>query len=203
MFIKICGLKSESAVAAAVEAGADALGFVFAESARRVTPQLAKELTRDVPASVARVAVMLHPSCDAWNEVRDVFKPDWLQTDAVDFALLEIPAHIGRLPVYRDKNAADFEQEKIAWPDHMLFEGARSGVGLAPNWEHAAQIARKSCLILAGGLDPQNVREAIISVRPWGVDVSSGVESSPGAKDPGRIAAFVCAAREAEKVHAG
>ncbi len=203
MFVKICGLKSELAVQAAIDAGADALGFVFAESPRRVTPELARELTRNVPADIARVAVMLRPSVEEWNQVRDVFQPDWLQSEVSDFELLDVPDQIGCLPVYRDKNATDFEQESIAWPDHMLFEGARSGVGLQPNWEHAAQIARKTCLVLAGGLDPDNVREAIIQVRPWGVDVSSGVETSPGVKDPGKIAAFLQAAREAEGAHAG
>jgi len=203
MHVKICGLKTEFAVAAAIEAGADAIGFVFADSPRRVSPELADKLTRNVPAHVARVAVMLRPSRDEWNAVRDVFKPDWLQTDADDFALLDIPDGIGTLPVYRDNTATDFEQADIDWPEYMLFEGARSGVGMQPDWEHAAQIARKTCLVLAGGLNPENVREAIIQVRPWAVDVSSGVESSPGVKDPGKIAAFVEAARNAEGAHAG
>ena len=203
MFVKICGLKTERAVEAAVAAGADALGFVFADSPRRVTPELAYQLAKNIPASVARVAVMLRPSVDEWNQVRDVFQPDWLQTEADDFALLDVPEHIGCLPVYRDKNAIDFDQADIDWPDHILFEGPRSGVGVKPDWDHAAQVARKTCLLLAGGLDPDNVQEAIIRVRPWGVDVSSGVESSPGVKDPDKIAAFLQAAREAEGAHAG
>lgn len=198
MFVKICGLTTEAAVEAAVEAGADALGFVFAESVREVAPQRARELCRDLPAGIARVAVMLRPSVEEWNQVRDVFMPDWLQTEADDFARLEVPEQTGRLPVYRDKNATDFELADIDWPGHVLFEGARSGVGLQPNWHHAAQIARKTCLMLAGGLDPDNVREAIVQVRPWGVDVSSGVEQAPGSKDPAKIAAFVRAAREAD-----
>ena len=200
MFVKICGLKTELAVAAAVEAGADAVGFVFAESPRQVTPAHARDLCRELPPSIARVAVMLRPSADEWNEVRDVFAPDWLQTEAEDFGRLDIPEQTGRLPVYRDKNATDFELADIDWPGHILFEGARSGVGLQPNWHHAAQIARKTCLVLAGGLDPDNVHEAIVQVRPWGVDVSSGVEQAPGIKDPVRIAAFVKAAREASEI---
>ncbi len=203
MFVKICGLKTELAVQAAIDAGADAIGFVFAESPRRVTPELARSLTKDVPPGIARVAVMLRPSAEEWNAVRDIFRPDWLQTEADDFALLDVPATIGRLPVYRDSKAADFEQADIDWPDHVLFEAAHSGAGMRPDWGHAAQLARRTCLMLAGGLDPDNVCEAIIQVRPWGVDVSSGVESSPGAKDPVKIAAFVQAAREAEGAHAG
>ncbi len=195
MFVKICGLNTEEAVLMAVDAGADALGFVFAESPRQVTPARAVELAKNLPAGVAKVAVMLHPTADEWNAVRDAFGPDWLQTDADDFAGLNVPKHIGCFPVYRDRFTADFDNDELVWPAHTLFEGARSGVGLRPDWEHAAQIAHRTCLMLAGGLSPDNVGEAIIHVHPWGVDVSSGVESSPGVKDPVKIAAFVAAAR--------
>jgi phosphoribosylanthranilate isomerase len=197
MFVKICGLNSPEAVAAAVAAGANALGFVFAKSPRQVTPELAVELTRELPAGIGRVAVMLHPSPDEWAAVRDVFAPDWLQTDAQDFAALDVPQEIGQFPVYRDKAAIDFGDTSREWPAHMLFEGATSGVGMQPDWDHAAQIAHRTCLMLAGGLNPDNVRDAIIHVHPWGVDVSSGVESSPGVKDPAKIKAFVAAARAA------
>ncbi len=179
----------------AVDAGADALGFVFAESSRQVTPARAVELAKNLPAGVAKVAVMLHPTADEWNAVRDEFVPDWLQTDADDFADLNVPDHIGCFPVYRDRFTTDFDNDEMVWPAHVLFEGARSGVGLQPDWDHAAQIAHRTCLMLAGGLSPDNVGEAIIHVHPWGVDVSSGVESSPGVKDPAKIAAFVAAAR--------
>ncbi len=187
---------------AAVDAGADALGFVFAESPRQLTPAHAAALTRDLPAGIAKVAVMLHPSERAWNEVRDIFHPDWLQTEADDFSLLDIPDNVGRLPVYRDSDITDFD-ECLDLPEHILFEGARSGVGMQPDWDHAAKIARRTCVMLAGGLNPENVAEAILRVHPWGVDVSSGVEQQPGIKDPARIAAFVAAARETEGAHAG
>jgi phosphoribosylanthranilate isomerase len=203
MFVKICGLTTAAAVDAAVAAGADALGFIFAESVRRVSPARARELTQRLPAHIARVAVMLNPTAEEWQQVQTVFAPDWLQTEAADFERLTVPAEVGRLPVYRDRQAADYASEPQAWPEHILFEGARSGVGLRPNWTHAAQIARQTCLMLAGGLSPENVREAIFQVHPWGVDVSSGVESSPGHKDPVKIAAFVRAAREAEGSNAG
>lgn len=202
MFIKICGLKSEQAVQAALDAGADALGFVFAESPRQVSAAHAAALTQGLPPGIVKVAVMLHPSEASWNEVRDVFRPDWLQADAEDFALLDIPDSIGRLPVYRDTDTQDLG-ESFHWPEHILFEGARSGAGVQANWDRAAKIARQTCMMLAGGLDPENVAEAIIRVHPWGVDVSSGVEQMPGVKDPGRISAFVAAAREAEGAHAG
>ena len=95
MFVKICGLNTEEAVQVAVDAGADALGFVFAESSRQVTPARAVELAKNLPAGVAKVAVMLHPTADEWNAVRDEFVPDWLQTDADDFADINVPDHIG------------------------------------------------------------------------------------------------------------
>jgi len=202
MFVKICGLKNETAVAAAVEAGADALGFVFAESPRRVTPERAAALTRDLPAHIVRVAVMLRPGADEWNSVRDIFQPDWLQADADDYGLLDVPESVGRLPVYRDQPEADYSAAHT-WPEHIVFEGARSGVGMQADWLHAAQVAHQTCVLLAGGLDPDNVNQAITTVHPWGVDVSSGVETSPGIKDPEKIAAFVKAAREAEGAHAG
>lgn len=200
MFVKICGLTSRAAVAAAVNAGADALGFVFAESPRRVSPAQAVELAAEVPASVARVAVMLHPAGTEWDEVREIFRPDWLQTEHTDFARLNIPAETGRLPVYRDTDTVPSDR---ALPDYLLFEGGRSGAGETADWSRAAVLARHTCLLLAGGLNPDNVASAILQVYPWGVDVSSGVESKPGVKDTGKIAAFVQAVRATEVNHAG
>jgi phosphoribosylanthranilate isomerase len=196
MFVKICGLTSEDSVAAAVAAGADAIGFVFADSVRQVTPERAAELAAGLPSDTASVAVMLHPSPAYWDQVRDVFKPDWLQADANDFASLDVPEHIGRLPVYRD--TLELNPDEVDWPEHLLFEGKRSGKGEQADWDRAAAIARCSCVLLAGGLTPANVTEAVTRVHPWGVDVSSGVESSPGVKDPEKIKAFINAARKVE-----
>jgi phosphoribosylanthranilate isomerase len=200
MFVKICGITTAAAVEAAVAAGADALGFVFADSVRQITPERAVELTADLSLNTARVAVMLHPSPAYWNLVRDAFKPDWLQTDVKDFSLLDVPDHIGHLPVYRD--TMDMDPETTDWPEHLLFEGKRSGQGALADWDRAAVIARRSCIMLAGGLNPDNVTAAITRVHPWGVDVSSGVESEPGVKDVNKIAAFIDAARKVEN-HAG
>jgi len=200
MFVKICGITTEAALEAAVAAGADALGFVFADSVRQITPEDAVELTAGLSPNTARVAIMLHPSPAYWNLVRDIFKPDWLQTDVKDFAVLDVPDHIGRLPVYRD--TMDMDPETTDWPEHLLFEGKRSGQGALADWGRAAAIARRSCVMLAGGLNPDNVSDAITRVHPWGVDVSSGVESEPGVKDVNKIAAFIGAARKVEN-HAG
>lgn len=89
--------------------------------------------------------------------------------------------------------------EATTLPATFLYEGQKSGQGQTVDWQRAAEIARRGRLILAGGLGIENVAEAIREVRPWGVDVSSAVESAPGKKDPGKIAAFVNAARNAHR----
>ena len=198
--MKICGLSSPRAVSAAVNAGADAIGFVFAESPRQVTPKRARELSAVVSPVIIRVAVMRHPRSAEWQAVVDGFQPDWLQTDAGDFAGLKLADHIGRLPVYRDTPVLG--DGDVAADGPVLFEAASSGEGVQANWQRAALLATSRQLILAGGLTPENVGEAIATVRPWGVDVSSGVESKRGVKDVGRIAAFMQAVREAEQAHA-
>ena len=196
MFIKICGLSTPDDVSAAVAAGADALGFVFASSPRRVTPEQARALCGGLAGRVIRVAVMRHPTAGEWEEVRDVFEPDWLQTDAEDFAVLG-KLNCEPLPVYRSAN-----RDRGRWPARILFEGARSGHGALADWTAAARVAAGTRVILAGGLDAGNVVEAIEHVQPWGVDVSSGVERSRGVKDPARISEFIARVRAAERVQA-
>lgn len=197
--MKICGLSTPRAVSAAVNAGADAIGFVFAESPRQVTPKRARQLCAAVSPVIIRVAVMRHPLTTEWQAVADEFKPDWLQTDADDFVRLDVAGQIGRLPVYRDTRLLDVGV--LPANELMLFEAATSGEGALANWQRAAVLASGRQLILAGGLTPDNVGEAIATVRPYGVDVSSGVESKRGVKDVGRIAAFIQAVREAEQAH--
>lgn len=195
VYVKICGLNNAEDVAAAVAAGANAVGFVFAESVRRVTPQQARAATEDLPTDVQRVAVMRHPSNDECQAVLDEFKPDVVQSDVEDFNGLDIPAHIARWPVYREGAAAPDGE----LPDIYLYEGADSGTGETVDWSRAADIAKRGHMILAGGLAEDNVGTAIRAVKPWGVDVSSGVESLPGCKDHELIRRFVSAVRAAEK----
>jgi len=199
VFVKICGLSTPRAVAAAVDAGADAVGFVFAESPRRVTPERARELCDGLSPVIVRVAVMRHPAAAEWQAVAGGFAPDWLQADADDFAALGVADRFGRLPVYRDTRLPD---DDAGADEPLLFEAAESGQGKLADWSRAAVLARRCKLVLAGGLTPENVGDAIGVVRPWGVDVSSGVESKRGVKDAGRIAAFIQAVREAELAHA-
>jgi phosphoribosylanthranilate isomerase len=191
--IKICGLTTTDAVEAAVEAGADALGFVFAESVRRIRPEMASRLTAVLPPGVVKVAVMRHPSQGDVDEVMACLTPDFLQTDAEDYDRITLAGTCRPLPVYR---AGRPISERL--PRLMLFEGPVSGSGEVADWEQARKAALQTRVILAGGLTPGNVEQAMRAVRPYGVDVSSGVESEPGIKSTRLIRSFVEAVREAE-----
>jgi phosphoribosylanthranilate isomerase len=189
-FIKICGVTDPAAIEAAVTAGADAIGFVFhASSPRNITPQRAAELKRRLPKSVLCVAVTLQPEQPLVDQVLDVLEPDVWQSDAADFESLRIPQRIERWPVLRRHVAVPPRSRRI------LFEALASGSSMRADWPAASVMARTRELILGGGLHSENVGRAIATVRPFGIDVSSGVESAPGIKDPRRIREFVFAAR--------
>lgn len=193
VFVKICGLSKADDVHAAVEAGADAIGFVFAKSVRQITAAQAAAISAAVPAHIKRVAVMLHPANEEWQAVLREFLPNALQTDAEDFALLDVPHSVEQWPVFREGGLE---------PDTSgtyVYEGHKSGQGVSIDWSLAAEFARDGNMILAGGLAVPNVAEAIATVRPFGVDVSSAVESAPGQKDEQLIKNFLSAVRAAEK----
>jgi phosphoribosylanthranilate isomerase len=192
MWLKICGMTCLDAVAAALAARVDAIGFVFSPSVRRLEPVQAAQLAAGARGRVSLIAVTLQPQQQLIDEIVRVFKPDVLQADLSDFDGLRLPDALARLPVLRADVAAG-----SALPRRLLFEGARSGSGETADWDSAARLARVSELILAGGLNAHNVAAAIRAVRPYGVDVSSGVESAPGRKSAQMIAEFVEAARAA------
>ena len=192
VWIKICGMTSAAAVAAALEARVDAIGFVFADSVRQLTPRRAAQLAQPARGRVRCVAVSRRPSQRALDEILEQFAPDVLQTDAADLPRLRLPAALERLPVLRAG-----EELTAALAARLLFEGPVSGAGIASDWQTAALLARRSELVLAGGLNLSNVAAASATVRPFGVDVSSGVEVQPGVKDPAAIANFVAAVRAA------
>jgi phosphoribosylanthranilate isomerase len=194
VLVKICGLTDARAVSAAIDAGADAIGFVFYEkSPRNLTPEAAAKLAAEVPTNVRRVAVMLHPQEALWHEVADALHPDVLQTDSDDFSYLDVAKNIEKWPVLREGSVPD----KVTLPGTFVYEGKQSGQGQLVDWNAAAGIAHRGQMILAGGLTIDNVAEAITRVAPYGVDVSSAVESAPGQKDVAMIAAFVAAAKSA------
>jgi len=196
ILVKICGLTDDEAIQAAVNAGADAVGFVFYDkSPRNLSPEKAARLAANVPANVRRIAVMLHPEATLWNEVSDALQPDVVQTDIDDFSYLQVADGISKWPVLREGSIT----EKAKLPETFIYEGAQSGHGQKVDWNAAAAVARRGHMILAGGLTIANVADAISRVAPYGVDVSSAVESQPGKKDVELIAAFVAAAKAAEQ----
>lgn len=191
--VKICGFTSAGPLDAALEAGADAIGFVFHRaSPRYLPPAEAARLASRLPEGVLCVAVTLDPGPAELAEILQAFTPDVLQGDAPALAALDLPPGIATWPVFRSGAVLP-----ARLPPRLLFEGGRSGTGERADWSAAATLARRAELILGGGLDPDNVGEAIRQVRPWAVDVSSGVEASRGHKDPDRIRAFIQAARAA------
>ncbi|HWW32069.1 MAG TPA: phosphoribosylanthranilate isomerase [Steroidobacteraceae bacterium] len=192
MWVKICGMTTPDAIASALEAGADAIGFVFAESPRQLTPEAAAQLARPARGRVRCVAVTRHPGQLALDEMLRVFRPDVLQTDAGDLAGLELPGELELLPVVRSAAGTPAQL-----PVRILFEGPASGSGTASDWSAARRLARRTELVLAGGLDAGNVARAVGTVQPFGVDVSSGVEARLGVKSPLKIMQFVTAARAA------
>jgi len=191
-FIKICGMTTPEAVRAALDSEVDAIGFVFAESVRQVSTQRASELAAPARHRVACVAVTRHPRREAIDAILREFRPDILQTDFDDLDALQLPRELSVLPVLRSG-----PQPACVLPRRMLFEGPVSGSGQTTDWDEAAELARRAEIILAGGLHAGNVAAAIRRVAPFGVDVSSGVEQSPGIKSAQKIEQFVAAARAA------
>jgi len=192
LFLKICGMTTPEAVRAALECEVDAIGFVFAKSVREVSAARATELAAPARRRVACVAVTRHPTREAVAAILDEFRPDILQTDIEDLDRLSLPKTLSVLPVVRPGSLG-----ACVVPRRMLFEGPVSGSGQTTDWKQAAELAARAELILAGGLNAANVGAAIREVHPFGVDVSSGVEDSPGIKSIQRIEQFVAAARAA------
>lgn len=190
--VKICGMTDGRAVQAALEAGADAIGFVFHEkSPRNISPLDAAKLCAELPDDVLKVAVTMHPAVSLWSEILEEMQPDALQTDIDDFSELDVPDGIEKWPVLREGSLPS------SLPAMFVYEGRKSGHGETVDWNVAAEIAQRGQMILAGGLSADNVATAIRTVAPFGVDVSSAVESQPGIKDPDRIRAFILAAKAA------
>jgi len=199
MWIKICGITTAEAVEAALAARVDAIGFVFADSPRQLTLEDAVALAAPARGRVRCVAVTRHPSQRHLDDILAVFSPDMLQTDREDLRALRLPEQLELLPVFRgcDPEQRTARSRPRLLPARLLFEGLTSGSGTPCDWTAAQRVARRTQLVLAGGLDADNVAMAISAVRPFGVDVSSGVEERPGVKSPSEVARFAAAARSA------
>ena len=190
--IKLCGLTQFDQVHLACQLSVDAIGFVFhSASPRNVSVENAARLAEYVPEKVIRVAVTRHPSLELWADIREGLKPDAFQTDIDDFTYLSVPDEIQMWPVIREGAIPEH------MPERFVYEGRDSGKGEKVDWEIAASYARQGRMILAGGLSAANVGEAVDTVRPYGVDVSSAVECRPGVKDAGLVKEFIQAAKAA------
>lgn len=192
--VKVCGITRPEDAAAAVEAGADAIGLNFVdESPRRLRDDRAAEVAVAIPLFVARVGVFANAPVDLVSLLAA-----GLRLDAAQLHGEESPAECARLPVpwYKaHRVAADFDPVILSEYGRPIFlldaAGAlRGGTGRTFDWSVARRCATYGRVILAGGLTPENVGEAIAAARPYAVDVNSGVETAPGVKDRDRLRLF-------------
>ena len=205
--IKICGLTRAEDVAAAAALGADALGFVFyPPSPRAVSVAAAAALCRDLPPFVSVVALFVNPDPELVTAVTTALPTAMLQfhgTESPEFCRQFARPYLKAFPAAPTAELllarmADYP-DASGWLVDTPTQGF-GGSGETFDWSRLpTPEARERPLILAGGLNAANVGEAITAVRPWGVDVSSGVEASKGVKDRGKIAQFVAAVRNAEQ----
>ncbi len=203
--IKICGITNIADAVAAVDAGADALGFMFFENSKRnVLPKLAAEIIRELPPFVSKIGVFVNAARDVILSTVNQTGIDTLQfhgDETAEFCSQFAPLQVIKAFRIRDRNSlADcLSYRDMAWLLDSYVEGAQGGTGIAFNWDMAVEAAKFSRrIILAGGLKVETVAEAVRKVRPYAVDVSSGVESAPGKKDHARIRDFINAARGAD-----
>jgi phosphoribosylanthranilate isomerase len=198
--VKICGLANLDDALHAAACGADALGFVFyPKSPRHVTAELAREIIAVLPPFVAAVGLFVNEEPDRIRAIAGFCGLDVLQLHGD-----ETPDDC-RLPPWRTVKALRIRDSASlagldGWPTSALLLDAwrpdsYGGTGHTFDWSLAARAATGRRVILAGGLTPENVTEAVRTVRPYAVDVSSGVEASPGRKDPAKVAAFIRAAK--------
>ena len=202
--VKICGITRPEDAVVAADAGADAIGLVFAESPRRVTVEQALAVVAALPPFVTPVALFVDEPLERILEVCYRLRVTAVQLSGDEPpALAEALAREKLLVIksFHVRSAADLEGID-AYPAHACLldsrvPGRRGGTGVAFDWSLATQAVTSKPVVLAGGLRPENVAEAVRQVRPYAVDVSSGVEAAPGVKDPERVRAFVRSAREA------
>jgi phosphoribosylanthranilate isomerase len=199
VFVKLCGLRTESDVAVAVETGADAVGFVLTASPRQIDVDLAGRLVADVPADVLTVAVVRGITAAEAGEmalktgVRALQLHGDYSKDAFD-ELADLPFQLVRATALgpdTDVRTGAFGEELL------LIDSPVAGSGEQWDITRLDENRPSGKWVLAGGLSPETVAGAISAARPWGVDVSSGIESSRGVKDHGRMREFVAAARQA------
>jgi len=216
--VKICGIRDKAHALAAVEAGADFIGLVFAPSKRQVTPTQACEIASAVKKSsnpddigTKVVGVFVNAPASQVNEIADFCALDWVQLsgdESWEYCREVVEPVIKAIRIGQQSPEELYAelstrgkllplQRFITLLDSQV-EGKYGGTGESFNWNLAQQVAKRFPVIIAGGLDPKNVAKLIETVRPWGVDVSSGVETG-GVKDIAKIRMFIEAVRKADE----
>lgn len=200
IFVKICGITNEADALLTVGMGADAVGFVFAPSPRQVTPAVVADIVKRLPYETTTIGVFRDDSpqrvVDVANHIglhavqlhgmESIDDTRWI-SERVACTIKAFPAGHVNIPRFAEYGAT-----------LLLIDGAAPGSGQVFDWRLAEGVDDPGRLIVSGGLHAGNVGQAIAHLRPWGVDVSTGVESAPGVKDPGKLRAFVSAVRDAE-----
>jgi phosphoribosylanthranilate isomerase len=200
VFVKICGITNEEDALLAVAMDADAVGFVFAPSPRQIAPVKASDIAKRLPPEILTVGVFRDAGPDRVVEVvhqtglraAQLHGAEW--ADETKQVRARVPIVIKAFPAGHP--GLDRADEYGA--DALLIDSPAPGSGEMFDWSLAEGAPSGRRIILAGGLTPENVADAITRVRPWGVDVSTGVESEPGRKDARKVKAFIEAARAAE-----
>ena len=201
MFIKICGITNEQDALLAVALGADALGFVFAPSPRQVAPSKVREIVRRLPSEIVTVGVFRD---ELPKRINDIMQEAHLQGAQLHgHESLLITSEVSNVVRFSIKavvaGSPDAARANDFVCDAILVDGLSPGSGEVFDWSLMNEIPLGLRLILSGGLNPENVAEGIDRVRPWGVDVSSGVEKSHGLKDPVKMRQFIANARAAAR----
>jgi phosphoribosylanthranilate isomerase len=193
--VKICGICDSAAAQAAVEAGADLLGFHFCSSERRVSPEEARSIVDGLSVRPTIVGVFIDQEPAEVRQVAEFVGLDLLQLHGS-----EAPGFDAGVQVLKIKD--DSVPDASAWPDPIMLDSwsidQRGGTGRTWDWDLARELLETRKVFIAGGLEPGNVGKVVSRFKPYGVDVSSGVEASVRVKDPDKVRAFVHAVRLSE-----
>jgi phosphoribosylanthranilate isomerase len=198
--VKICGTTRVQDAVAAIHSGADALGFMFFEGSKRhVSFEGAAEIIRELPPFVAKVGVFVNPVADFVRKAMET-GIDTLQFHGEESPEFCLQFGLKTIKAFRVRDRESLREgaayRECAWLLDSHVDGAQGGTGVTFDWNVAVEAVKVSrMVILAGGLKPESVGEAVRKVRPYAVDVSSGVESEPGKKDHAKVRDFIAAAK--------
>jgi len=202
MFVKICGITNEDDALLAVALGADAVGFVFAPSVRQISVRHAYDISRRLPPEIMTVGVFRDAAPD-WvvQQLREAgLKAAQLHGHETPETTQAVRRQVGFVIQAFPAGSPALERAAEHGADVVLVDSATPGSGMVFDWTLVDQAPLDAKILLAGGLTPENVATAIARVKPWGVDVSSGVEREPGRKDPVKLKEFIEAARAAAPI---